>query len=294
MPCHGAELEGRMPPRSTPTERQRRLGAELRKLRAAAGMTTEYAAGLLGVPRTNVPNMESGRSGISPERVRTLAANYGCADEALVEALADMAAERDKGWWETYRGQLPASFVDIAEMEWRAKRLRIALTVHLPGLLQTEDHARAVFEAVIPRLPAADVAVRLAHRMDRQQVLDRPEPPVLDVIVHEAALRMEFGGTAVARRQLAHILYLSECDHTTVRVIPFKAGGFPGAGQSVVYAESSVPTLDTVELDSTHGPEFIDIEMQLHKYRAQLDAAEAVALAPDASRDFIQKLAADL
>ncbi|MFF9767554.1 helix-turn-helix domain-containing protein [Streptomyces sp. NPDC014636] len=283
-----------MPPRSAPTERQRRLGAELRRLRVAAGITTEQAAALLGVPRTNVPNMESGRSGISAERVRTLAGNYGCADEALVDALASMAAGRQKGWWEAYRRQLRDAFLDIAEMEWHATRLRLAVTVHLPGLLQTEDHARAVFEAVIPRLSSDEVDVRVAHRIDRQQVLDRPSPPALDVILHEAALRMEFGGPAVARRQLEHLLHVSERETATLRVIPFKAGGFPGAGQSVVYAEAAVPRLDTVELDSTHGPEFIDSESQLGKYRAQLDAAQAVALAPHASRDFIHALAHDL
>lgn len=283
-----------MPPRSAPTERQRRLGAELRRLRVAAGITTEQAAALLGVPRTNVPNMESGRSGISAERVRTLADNYGCADQALVEALASMAAGRQKGWWEAYRGQLRDAFLDIAEMEWHATRLRIAVTVHLPGLLQTDDHARAVFEAVIPRLPSDEVDIRVAHRIDRQQVLDRPSPPVLDVILHEAALRMEFGGPAVARRQLEHLLLMSERETVTLRVIPFKAGGFPGAGQSVVYAEAAVPRLDTVELDSTHGPEFIDSEVQLGKYRAQLDAACTVALTPEDSRDFIHTLAHDL
>ncbi|MFF3453339.1 helix-turn-helix domain-containing protein [Streptomyces sp. NPDC002730] len=283
-----------MPPRSTPTERQRRLGAELRKMRIAAGMTTEFAAGLLGVPRTNVPNMESGRSGISADRVRTLASNYGSADNALVDALATMAADRGKGWWEVYRGQLPASFLDIAEMEWHARRLRIALTVHLPGLLHTEEHARAVFEHVIPRLPKADVDVRVAHRLDRRQVLDKPDAPELDLILYEAALRMEFGGPAVAKQQLEYILDVSERDDVTVRVIPFKAGGFPGAGQSVIYAENGVPRLDTVELDSTHGPEFIDSEMQLHKYRAQLNAMQAVALAPTESRDFIRAIAADL
>ncbi|WP_406473310.1 helix-turn-helix domain-containing protein [Streptomyces sp. NBC_01615] len=283
-----------MPPRSAPTERQRRLGAELRRMRVEAGMTTEYAAGLLNVPRTNVPNMESGRSGISAERVRTLAANYGCADQGLVEALAAMAAGREKGWWEAYRGQLRDEFLDIAELEWHARRLRIAVTVHLPGLLQTGEHARAVFEAVIPRLPASDVGVRVAHRIDRQQVLDRPTPPELDVIVHEAALRMEFGGPAVARRQLEHLLHMSEREAVTVRVIPFKVGSFPGAGQSVVYAESAVPRLDTVELDSTHGPEFIDTEAQLLKYRAQLDAAQSVALAPEPARDFIRTLADNL
>ena len=283
-----------MAPRSAPTARQQRLGLELRKMRIAAGMTTEYAARLLGVPRTNVPNMESGRSGISPERVRTLASNYGCTDQDLVEALAAMAAEREKGWWEAYRGELPDSFLDIAEMEWHAKRMRIALSVHLPGLLQTEDHARAVFEAVIPPLSRNDIEIRVAQRMDRQQVLDRTPPPQLDVIVHEAALRMQFGGPTVARRQLQHLISMSERDTVTLRVIPFKAGSFPGAGQSVVYVESSVPQLDTVELDSTHGPEFIDSGTQLNKYRAVLAAAESVALPLDESRAFIRALTTEL
>ncbi|MFF1262857.1 MULTISPECIES: helix-turn-helix domain-containing protein [unclassified Streptomyces] len=283
-----------MPPRSTPTERQRRLGAELRKMRAAAGMTTEFAAGLLGVPRTNVPNMESGRSGISPERVRTLAANYGCANQGLVDALADMAGERVKGWWEAYRSQLPATFLDIAELEWHARKLRIAVTVHLPGLIQTEEHARAVFEHVVPRLSEHDIDVRVAHRMERQQVLDRVDPPLLELTVHEAALRMQFGGPRVARLQLERILAASERRDVAVRVVPFKAGGFPGAGQSVVYAEGRVAGLDTVELDATHGPEFIDSATQLHKYRAHFRALEAVALPPEASRDLIRTLADDL
>jgi len=93
---------------------------------------------------------------------------------------------------------------------------------------------------------------------------------------------------------LEHLLVITELPHVTVRVIPFKAGGFPGAGQSVVYAESVVPQLDTVELDSTHGPEFLGSETELRKYQAQLDAAEAVALGSDASRGFIRTLADNL
>ncbi|MFC9427511.1 helix-turn-helix domain-containing protein [Streptomyces sp. NPDC056987] len=263
-------------------------------MRVAAGMTTAFAAGLLGVPRTNVPNMESGRSGISSDRVRTLAGNYGCADHSLVDALAAMAAEREKGWWEAYRGWLPAGFLDIAEMEWHASQLRIALSVHLPGIVQTEEHARAVFAHVFPRLPEADIDVRVALRLDRHRVLDKPDPPVLDLILHEAGLRMQFGGPKAAKRQLDYLLEASEREHVTVRAIPFKAGGFPGAGQSVVYAGDRVPQLDVVELDSTHGPEFIDSAIQLQKYRAQLDAMRDAALSPRASCDFIRAIADDL
>ncbi|WP_240139327.1 helix-turn-helix domain-containing protein [Streptomyces sp. MUM 178J] len=283
-----------MPPRSTPTARQRRLGAELRKMRIAAGMTTEFAAALLDVPRTNVPNMESGRSGISPERVRTLAGNYGCPDQQLVDALASMAAEREKGWWEPYRGRLPAGFLDIAEMEWHARRLRIGLSVHLPGILSLEDYALAVFEQGIPRLAKADIDVRVAHRVARRRVLDRADPPHMDLILHEAALRMQFGGAAVARKQLSFLLEASDRDNVRLSVIPFSAGGFPGAGQSVTYAEASVPQLDAVQLDSSHGPEFIDSEMQLRKYRAVLDAMRALALTPAASRDFVHTIINDL
>ncbi|WP_455358738.1 helix-turn-helix domain-containing protein, partial [Streptomyces sp. SYSU K21746] len=249
-----------MPPRSTPTARQRRLGAELRKMRMSAGMGTEFAAGLLDVPRTNIPNMESGRSGISAARVRTLAANYGCPDTAFIDALAAMAGDREKGWWEAYRGQLPADLLDIAELEWHAVQIRIAVPIHLPGLFQTEDHARAVFSHVIPRLAEADLEARLALRMDRRQVLDRPDPPAVDAIIHEAALRIEFGGTETMRAQLAHIVELSAREHITVRVIPFKAGGFPGAGQSVIYATGEVcrrtalaPQLCTDERPQTSG-----------------------------------------
>lgn len=279
-----------MPPRSTPSARQKRLGAELRKMRVAAGMSTEFAAGLLGVPRTNVPNMESGRSGISADRVRVLAGNYGCTNVELVDALAARASEREKGWWGAYRGRLPVSFLDIAEMEWHATRLCIALTVHLPGILQTEGHARALFEQVFPRLPGVEVEARVAHRLDRARALCKPAPPDIEVIVHEAALRMEFGGPEVSRQQLSHILEMSDLGNLTVRTIPFKAGGFPGAGQSVIYAHAEVPQLDVVELDSTHGPDFIDSEMQLRKYRLQLEQLETVALPPGPSRDFIREI----
>ncbi|MFE0044246.1 helix-turn-helix domain-containing protein [Streptomyces albireticuli] len=279
-----------MPPRSTPTARQKRLGSELRKMRTAAGLTTEAAAKLLGVPRTNLPNMESGRSGISAERVRVLAGHYGCTDTRWVDALAAMARERGRGWWEEYRGALPDAFLDIAEMEWHATSLRMALTVHLPGILQTEGRARALFEQVFPRLPEAEIEARVAHRLGRAQVLDKDEPPDIQVTVHEAALRMEFGGADVSRRQLAHLLDMSDRTEVTVRAIPFKNGGFPGAGQSVIYAQARAPQLDVVELDSTHGPEFIDSEAQLKKYRLQMDQLEAVTLLPEASRDFVHDI----
>ncbi|MFF7978612.1 helix-turn-helix domain-containing protein [Streptomyces sp. NPDC007901] len=283
-----------MPPRSTPTERQKRLGAELRKMRIAADVTTDYAAGLLGLDRTKVSNMEAGARAISPERVRVLACNYACHDKAYVDALAEMASDRKRTWWDAYRGQLPAGLLDIAELEWHAKSVRVGLSLIMPGLLQTDGYARTMFSAALPPLSAAEVELRVALRMQRQQVLFRDDPIMYTGYVHEAALRMEFGGAKVTRGQLGHLCDASECDNINVRVIPFKVGVFPGAGQAVTYAEGPVPQLDTVELDSAHGPEFTHGQSQLDKYRAHLDWMEAASLSPEASRDFIQVIARNL
>ncbi len=284
-----------MPPRSVPTVRQRRLGSELRRIREAAGFSTQEAGALLGVNRTRVPNIESGRFGISPERVRALALNYGCTDRSLIEALAAMAQERGNQWWESYRDLLPSGFLDVTELEHHATAIRMFLMVHMPGLLQTAEHARAVFEQSLTSLPVKDIELRATHRMRRQEILTlRASPPQYTAIIHEAALKMQFGGPKVARTQLNHLLDMSERPHITIRALPFDAQGFAGPGQPICYASGAVPQLDTVQLDSFHGPIFVDSEKQLANYRGLLDKAEAMSLSPEATRDLIHGIAQQL
>lgn len=283
-----------MPPRTILTERQKRLGSELRRMRTAAGMSAEYAAGLLGVDRSRISNMESGLRGISAERLRTLACNCDCVDDKYIDALVEMAEPSEAGWWERYRGSLPQGFLDISETEGRAVRLRGANTVHVPGLLQTSEHAMAIFRAVVPKLPEHEVALRLAHRSERQKVISGDSPTPYVAVIHEAALRMQFGGRDVARAQLEYLLEVSEKDNITVLVLPFSHGAFPGAGQTVVYAEGPVPQLDTVQVDSSHGPVFMHADGQLAKYRAQLELLEDLALSPERSRDFVREITQQL
>ncbi|ROQ66401.1 helix-turn-helix protein [Streptomyces sp. 840.1] len=283
-----------MSSRTSPTERQRRLGRELRKMRLAAEVSAETAAGLLGVDRSRLSNIEQGIRAISEDRVLALAHACACQDQAYVEALAAMTRRARRGWWERYRDSLPDGLLDIAELEAHALRMRSAHSVHIPGILQTSDHALAVFRVVVPALPEHEVALRLAHRVERQQVLEGTTPPEYTGVIHEAALRMQFGGRKVARVQLDHLLTASESRHITLRVIPFEAGAFPGAGQTVNYAEGPTPRLDTVQVDSTHGPEFLDGEEQLAKYRSHLDWMERIALPPQKSRDFIHGIARHL
>ncbi|WP_377269809.1 helix-turn-helix domain-containing protein [Peterkaempfera sp. SMS 1(5)a] len=283
-----------MPTRRTPTERQKRLGAELRRLRIAAGVSTDRAAGLLGLDRTKISNMESGIRAITPERVQTLADNYGCADSTYVEALVSMAHDRSHGWWDDYRGTLPPGLLDIAELEWHATRLHTAQTVHIPGLLQTDDYARAVFSAVLPPLSRMETELRVNHRLERRRTLERDTPTPYTGYVHEAALRMQFGGRQVMRAQLDQLCTAAEREHITLRIIPVECGAFPGAGHALLYAEGRVPQLDTVQLDSAHGPEFSHTDSQLAKYRAHLEWMDAAGLSPAKSQDLIHAIARQL
>ncbi|MGW0362511.1 helix-turn-helix domain-containing protein [Streptomyces sp. NPDC002990] len=283
-----------MPPRTTPTYRQTRLGAELRRMRTAAGMTPEEAAGLLGVDRGKISNIEAGVRTISAERLRTLASNCGCTDDVYVEALVGMAQPRERGWWDEYRGKLPAGLLDIAELEWHATRLLTAQTVHIPGLLQTEDYARAIFGAVLPELPRLEIELRVAHRSGRQRVLQGERPTEYVGYIHEAALRMQFGGRAAAKRQLEHLNEQGEQEHITLRVIPVEHGIFPGAGHALLYAEGPVRLLDTVQLDSAHGPGFMHAEAQLAKYWSHLEWMRKAALSPEDTREFIHAIRVSL
>ncbi|MFE7569959.1 helix-turn-helix domain-containing protein [Streptomyces sp. NPDC057539] len=280
-----------MPPRKAPTARQRRLGAELRKIREHTGMMLAEAAALLGTDRTTISNTESGRFGVSAERVRAWADSYRCPDKGYIDALAEMAAERINGWWEDYRGDLSSGPLDLAELEHHATGIRAVQIMYMPGLLQTEDYVRAVFAQAVPPLSPARQRRLLSHRLKRRDVLDRADPPTCTFLIHEAGLRMTYGGSKVARSQLDYLLKESDRDNVTIRAIPFAAGGFPETGSSTQYVYGAVPQLDTVQMDTPTGPAFLDAETRLVNYRAVLDRTEERSLDPESSRDFIRKIA---
>ncbi|MFE4794055.1 helix-turn-helix domain-containing protein [Streptomyces sp. NPDC056708] len=282
-----------MAPRQAPTIRQRRFGAELRRLRDAVGMSAPVAAERLGADRTMISNIESGRFGISEERLRRLASIYECDDPELIDALATMTGGRPRGWWDEYRGKIPPDFLDVAELEHHATSLRTLQTAHIPGLFQTEEHARALFDLFVPALPRLEVELRVAHRLARHSVVAADRVPYVG-LVHEAALRLRTGGRKVAKAQLGHLLEESERPNVRLLVIPFAAEGFPMAGDTLMYVFAGSHHLDTVEVDSPIGAVFMDSPTQLANFRRRLDLVEQVALNPSASRDLILEIAGEL
>ncbi|MFI6930400.1 helix-turn-helix domain-containing protein [Streptomyces sp. NPDC050287] len=280
--------------RSEPTARQMRLAVELRRLRDAAGLTTRDAAGLLGVSSAQISQIEAALTGVSEKRLRRLAANYACADDELIDALVAMATDRTRGWWEEYRGVLPSAYLDLAELDHHATFRHDVAVIHVPGLFQTEEYARALFAYMNPEFPESEVRVRVDHRMKRKVVIEGPDPIPYETVIHEAALRIKVAGRAASQAQLRRILEMSEADHVTVRVIPFALDDFAGAGSAMVYAGGPVPHLDTVVRDGPHGTAFIDAQAQLGRFRTLFRRLEKVSLEPDRSRDFIHRMAKEL
>ncbi|MFE3828717.1 helix-turn-helix domain-containing protein [Streptomyces sp. NPDC059092] len=284
-----------MPRKSVPpTIRQRRLGAELRRLRESVDLSATQAGALHGTSQPRVSSVEAGTYAVGADRVRAMARSYSCTDEAYIKALTEMTGGRTRGWWDEYRTLLPPDAIDLAELEHHTTSMRTSSVGHLPGLLQTRAHAHAVINDVVPPYAPHEVEHRVSFRIKRQVALYEENPKPVTAMLHEAALRMGFGGPDVARAQLKHLLEVSELDHVTILVMPFGAGTFPSAGTGIYYMTGSVPALDTVQLDADHGAVFLDAQPQLARYRAILDRIASCTLDPTDSRDLISRIAAEL
>ncbi|MGA5767046.1 helix-turn-helix domain-containing protein [Streptomyces pseudogriseolus] len=275
--------------RREPTARQMRLATELRRLREAAGLTSRQAAALLGVAPAQITHIESALAGVSEQRVRRLASHYACTDAEFVDALAAMATDRTRGWWEEYRGLIPTSFLDLSELNHHAVFRRDVAVLYVPGVVQTEAYARAVFSGRVPELATDELELRVRHRMAGQDIRFPYE-----LVIHEAALRIRVADRAASRAQLAKLLEVSDADNITLRVIPFDLDGFARAASTMSYLGGPVPKLDTVVRDVPHGSAFIDSEAQLGAFRTRFLKLEAVSLDPAQSRNFIGRLKKEL
>jgi DNA-binding transcriptional regulator YdaS (Cro superfamily) len=258
-------------------------------MREQAGLGGNQLARALGLNPTQVTQMEVAKIGVSADRLRTVAAACACGNQALVEALAGMATEREKGWWEEYRGLIPSDLLEAAEIEGHASKITTYTMAFIPGLLQTSSYATAVFAKGLPLLPRQEVDLRTAFRLKRQQAVRSGGTPNT-AFIHEAALHIRYGSPAVLSQQLESLLEDSEHPRTSVRVVPFETVDFPGPSENLTYAEGPVPELDTVQADASFSTQLFNSPAQLANYRAILGRIASVALPDDESRDLIRSI----
>lgn len=167
-------------------------------------------------------------------------------------------------------------------------------SLFVPGLLQTEDYARAVIRGGLPHASRDEVERRVEVRMERQALLHNENPLNVWSIVDEAALRRQVGGAAVMQAQLRYLMEVSELPHVTLQVIPFDVGahaGMPGSFVFMQFAEATIP--DVIYIDSMAGELFLEEEGDVRRYRLIFEHLRAVAASPDASRSLIAPLVAE-
>ncbi|MFG2585259.1 helix-turn-helix domain-containing protein [Streptomyces malaysiensis] len=266
--------------RTNPTERQRRLGAELRRLREQAELTLNEAGALIDMGRVHLTHVEGGRTAIPTERLRRLCEGYRCTSSPFVEALVSLAEDKGKGWWSGYKRNMPAAALDLAELESRATSIRSYESLFVPGIFQTEDYVRAIFRVSDVVTNPVDIDRAVEFRMQRQTALTVEEPPTIHAVIHEAALHMRFGGSVVTRKQLLRLVELAELPHVTIQVLPFTADGLPMVNTPFNLIASHSGILETIQLDHASQSMFLHAPDSVAQYRKHFDRLRGVALPP--------------
>ncbi|KAB1156369.1 helix-turn-helix domain-containing protein [Micromonospora sp. AMSO12t] len=285
------ELSARRQP---PTVRLRRLAAELRSLRTAAGLTRDEVSEQTGINPATLYRIETAK--VRPQR-RTLMAmldKYGVTDEdkrSELIALSRQAAQL--GWLQAYESELPELYTTYISFEAEARSVRNYESLFVPGLLQTENYARAVIRGVLPLATDADMQARVEARMQRQESLRKTEPLRLWAILDEAVLHRLTGGPAVMAEQLDALVSAAGRPHVTLQVIPFTSGahaGMPGSFVVMDFPDPADPAL--VYVDSMAGDLFLEREADVRRYTSTFEHLRATALDPTSSIKLIQEHAA--
>ncbi|MEV8018745.1 helix-turn-helix transcriptional regulator [Streptomyces sp. NPDC086554] len=264
--------------RTAITERQRRLGQELKKLREQAGLSAGEAAERIDMGRGQLSHIEAGRTSILSDRLRDLCGALGCESVPYIEGLVAMSEATGKGWWSAYKGNVGSAAMNLAELEAGATALRSHESLFVPGLLQTEEYMRAIFAN--PKLDVRDIDEATAFRMERQTVLTSENPPEFHAVIHEAALHMRFGGAAVLRGQLLHLVEVAQLPNVTVQVVPFEADVDAALSGAFLHSVTPVRELSTVVLDHPSGPLYLSDDEHLALYASVFDRLTGCALAP--------------
>ena len=279
----------------SPTVRRKRLTVELRRLREQAGLTCEAVGHRLECSGTRISRMETGRIGARPGDVRELLEIYGVTG-AEADSLVQLARDaRRKGWWRAYGRVLPPWFEAYVGLESDAARLHDFQPSVVPGLLQTEDYARAVMRGAPDAGCAEDIDQQVALRMRRQAILDEPRPPQLQVVLSESVLLVQVGGPVVMRAQLLRLADLASRPDLTIQVLPVRAAAQVqpvGPFTVLEFADPADPTV--VYLEHLTGSLFLEDEEEVRRYRAVFDHLRAEALGRGPSAGLIARTAAGL
>ncbi|MGQ0773755.1 MAG: helix-turn-helix domain-containing protein [Pseudonocardiales bacterium] len=279
----------------TPTVRLRRLAAELRRIRGAAGMSREVVSAQTGINYATLYRIETAKARPQMRTLTTLLKLYGVAAEQhdYMTILCRDAAEQ--GWLRPYHSELPEEYTAYISFEAEAASVRNYESLFIPGLLQTEEYARAVLRGGLLMASQQEIEDRVQARIERQQLLTKDNPLKLWAIVDEAVLRRLVGGKEVMEAQLRRLVDAVAEPHITLQIIPFSSGAHAGMPGAFVLMDFSDPMdTDLIYIDSMAGDLFLESDADISRYTSIFDNLRAVAPSPDDSAAIVAELANEI
>jgi transcriptional regulator with XRE-family HTH domain len=197
----------------------------LRRRREGAGITIDIVAEQLECSASKISRIETGHTTATPRDVRDMLGVYGVVGAEQEELIQISREARQKGWWHPYTAVLTGAYVGL---EQAARSIRAYEQQVVPGLLQTEEYAKAMIRAARPDITMEEVDRRVRVRLNRQSLLSQDDAIDLWVVLDEAVLSRPIGGDEVMRAQLERLVEAAGLPNVTLQLLPFEAGAHAG------------------------------------------------------------------
>ncbi|GAA3237737.1 DUF5753 domain-containing protein [Actinocorallia longicatena] len=279
-----------MASRNPPLGRNLLIGAELLKLREEQNMTINAVARKHHHSPTWLSTVENGFTTVRADDLDDLLTLYDCGD-ARREALLYLARSgRRRGWWNDFADEIPPVQRDHASLEADAMAIFEFHMQLVPGLLQTRDYTREIFEA--SRLVEPERFSALCRfREERKRLLLDGTPPHYQAIISESVLGLVVASPAVLRAQLTHLLEMTELSHVDVRIIPRSHGYHSGTdGNFAILDFKPAGLLRHVNRGALVAIPPIVSAPGTHKYGQNAAALAEFALPSTESREFLGRV----
>ena len=278
-----------------PTVLRMLLGAHLRRLREAQGVSREDAGWEIRASESKISRMELGRVSFKERDVEDLLTLYGQVDTDERERLLALARQANTpGWWHRYGDVLPNWFQSYLGLEAAASLIRTYEVQFVPGLLQTADYARSVVLLGHGRAKAEEIERRVDLRMRRQKILDRPEAVQLWAVIDEAVLRRPVGSRSTMRGQIQALIDATQRQSVHLQVLPFQVGGHSAAGGAfsiLRFPDQELP--DIVYVEQLSSALYLDKRDDVELYVDAMERLCVEADQPERAPDTLRRILKD-
>jgi transcriptional regulator with XRE-family HTH domain len=279
----------------SPTARRIILGARLRRLREAAEISRREAGCTIRASESKISRLELGRVSFKERDVTDLLTMYGATDPEQREAFLEMVRQSNQpGWWHRYTDLVADWFQDYLGLEESASRIQTWEQQFIPGLLQTEDYARAIVTRGWAALASERADRQVAVRLRRQALLSRPDAPKLWAVIDESVLHRPIGGRRLMLAQIEHLLELTKRPTIILQVVPYQFSGYAAEGSFTMlrFAERELP--DVVFIEHLCGALYLDKLAETELYSMVFERLIVDAHTPDHTRQLLAKARAEM